>query len=69
MQGNEFKRISNKRISELFNIPYPTICDWNRKKNDPWRKNLIIFLSSLSEKEIEAIKSRSKTIVARRFFE
>ena len=62
MVEKDFKKISNKRISELFNIPYPTICDWNRKKDDPWRKNLLVFLSSLSEKEIEAIKSRSETI-------
>lgn len=62
MVEKDFKKISNKRISELFNIPYPTICDWSRKKDDPWRKNLLVFLSSLSEKEIEAVKSRSETI-------
>lgn len=64
MIDKDFKRISYKRVSELFNIPYSTICDWNsnRKKNDLWRKGLIKFLSSLSEKEIEAIKNRSQTI-------
>lgn len=60
--NNSYKRINNKKVSELFKIPYPTICDWNKKESRNWRKGLLVFLSSLSEKEIDLIKNRSKQI-------
>jgi hypothetical protein len=55
--------LSNRQVSKIFDIPYPTVCDWStRDKNSNWRPNLLSFLASLSLEEIEIIKNRSVVI-------
>jgi len=55
--------LSNRQVSKIFDIPYPTVCDWStRDKNNNWRPNLLSFLASLSLEEIEVIKNRSVVI-------
>ena len=56
-------KLSNRQVSKIFDIPYPTVCDWStRDKESNWRPNLLIFLASLSLEEIEIIKNRTKAI-------
>ena len=48
--------LSNRQVSKIFDIPYPTVCDWStRDKNSNWRPNLLSFLASLSLEEIEIV--------------
>lgn len=55
--------LSNRQVSLAFNIPYATVCSWSVKdKNKDWRPNLLEFLASLNEKEIEIVKDRSKVL-------
>ena len=55
--------LSNRQVATNFNIPYATICSWNQKdRKTDWRPNLLTFLASLNEKEIEIIKNRARTI-------
>lgn len=55
--------LSNRQVSLAFNIPYVTVCSWSVKdKNKDWRPNLLEFLASLNEKEIEIVKNRSKVL-------
>ena len=50
--------LSNRQVSLAFNIPYATVCSWSVKEKDKdWRPNLLTFLASLNEKEIEIIIS------------
>ena len=57
--------LSNRQVSLAFNIPYATVCSWSVKdKEKDWRPNLLEFLASLNEKEIEIIKNRARTIDA-----
>ena len=50
--------LSNRQVSFIFNIPYATVKD----KEKDWRPNLLEFLASLNEKEIEIVKNRARTI-------
>lgn len=52
------KKLSRKRLAELFNIPYPTINDWSKAQKGNWRYEIVEFLSNLSEEEIKAVKAR-----------
>ena len=55
--------LSNRQVSFIFNIPYATVCSWIVKdKEKDWRPNLLEFLASLNEKEIEIVKNRSKVL-------
>lgn len=55
--------LSNRQVSFIFNIPYATVCSWSvKEKEKDWRPNLLTFLASLNEKEIEIIKNRARTI-------
>jgi hypothetical protein len=55
--------LSNRQVSLAFNIPYATVCSWSVKEKDKdWRPNLLTFLASLNEKEIEIIRNRARTI-------
>ena len=54
------KKLSRAKISELLEIPYPTLCDWGKREADNWRYKLHKFLENLSEEEIEAINNRDK---------
>lgn len=56
---NENKKLSRKRLAELFNIPCPTINDWSKAEKGNWRYKIVEFLSNLSEEEIKAVKARS----------
>ena len=55
--------LSNRQVSITFGIPYVTVCSWSvKEKEKDWRPNLLTFLASLNEKEIEIIKNRARTI-------
>lgn len=55
--------LSNRQVSITFGIPYATVCSWSVKEKDKdWRPNLLEFLASLNEKEIEIIRNRARTI-------
>jgi hypothetical protein len=55
--------LSNRQVSLAFNIPYATVCSWSvKEKEKDWRPNLLTFLASLNEKEIEIIKNRARKI-------
>lgn len=56
------KRLSRKKLAEIFKIPYPTINEWAKCEKDNWRYEVLTFLSSLSLNEIETIKARGKKI-------
>lgn len=56
------KKLSRKKLAEIFNIPYPTINDWSKAEVGNWRYEIVAFLSNLSEDEISLIKNRSKKI-------
>ena len=55
--------LSNRQVAANFNIPYATICSWSVKDKDTdWRPNLLTFLASLNEEEIEIVKNRARKI-------
>lgn len=55
--------LSNRQVSFIFNIPYATVCSWSvKEKAKDWRPNLLTFLASLNEEEIEIIKNRVRKI-------
>ena len=55
--------LSNRHVSLAFNTPYATVCSWSvKEKEKDWRPNLLTFLASLNEKEIEIIKNRARKI-------
>lgn len=55
--------LSNLKVSNIFNIPYATVCAWSVKdKNVDWRPHLLTFLASLTEEEIDIVKNRVKGI-------
>lgn len=55
--------LSNRQVATNFNIPYATICSWSVKdKEKDWRPNLLTFLASLNEEEIEIVKNRARKI-------
>lgn len=56
------KKLSRTKISELLDIPYPTLCDWGKREADNWRYKLHKFLENLSEEEIKLIKNRDRQI-------
>lgn len=55
--------LSNRQVSLTFGIPYATVCSWSVKEKDKdWRPNLLTFLASLNEEEIEIVKNRARKI-------
>ncbi|MDL0089951.1 hypothetical protein [Campylobacter gastrosuis] len=56
------KKLSRKKLAEIFKIPYPTINEWAKCESGNWRYEVLTFLSSLSLSEIETIKARGKKI-------
>ena len=41
--------LSNRQVSKIFDIPYPTVCDWStRDKNSNWRPNFRTICEELN---------------------
>ena len=54
------KKMSRKKIGDMFGIPYPTINDWSTAESGNWRFKILNFLSNMTEEEIKTIKKRDK---------
>ncbi|WP_188115950.1 hypothetical protein [Campylobacter concisus] len=39
-KGLNDEKLSRAKISELLEIPYPTLCDWGKREADNWRYKL-----------------------------
>lgn len=60
--SKQIGNISDKRLSEILEIPTRTFNDWKKQDSNNWRYILYCFLKSLSEEEVLSYLEKSKEI-------